>query len=331
MPKHRIAVAGAGRLARIRGQALLATGRAEICAVASLHLETARQCANELGCRQYYDDYRKLRETNCEAVLIETPHNAQEKIAIWALEEGLDLLIGGALATSVAAGRRIAEMTARNGRIVEAGFNSRYDPAWEETRRLIQQGELGEPVMATSTVLWRGRPDSWYYDQQASGGMPITHLTYVYVNLVRWILGRPTSVSAVANRKRETSAQRVVEESCAALIRFESGAFYAAAASFIKPDGFTNPDMRFLCTHGAIQIHESPSDGSGSISVFHDSGREVRTFPDQPTLMVRQANAFLDALETRSPARNPPDDVLGDLVVAEAVSDSAREGQVVLL
>ena len=331
MSAHRIAVAGAGWLARLRGEALLATGRAEICAVASLHLETARHCADELGCQQYYDDYRQLPEAKCDAILIETPHDAQEKIAIWALEEGFDLLIGGALATSVEAGRRIAGTAARNGRVVEAGYNSRYDPAWEETRGLIRQGELGEPVMATSTALWRGRPDTWYYDQQASGGMPITHLSYQFVNLARWILGRPTSVSAVANRKLETSPQRVIEESCAALIRFESGAFYAAAASFVKPEGFTDPDMRFLCTHGAIQIHQPSSQGSTSISVFRDSGREVRTFPDQPTSLVRQANAFLDALETRCSARNPPDDVLGDLLVAEAVSTSARDCRTVLL
>jgi predicted dehydrogenase len=331
MSLHRIAVAGAGWMARHRGQALLATGRAEIVAVASLHLESARQCAVELGCREAYDDFRRLPEAGCEALLIETPHDAQEMITLWALGEGLDLLIGGALATSVEAGRRIVELAARGGRVVEAGYDSRYDPVWEETRDLIQRGELGEPVMATSTALWAARPGSWYYDQRSSGGLPITHLSYQFANLARWILGRPTSVSAVANRKRETSPERVIEESLAALLLFESGAFYSAAASYIKPGGMTDPDVRFLCTHGAIQIHHPASDGSTSISVFRDSGRELRTSPGRPSPMVRQAHAFLDALETRSLARNPPDDVLLDLQVAEAVSAAAREGRTVLV
>lgn len=58
MATKRIAIAGAGRMARVRGQAFLQTGRAEICAVASRHIETARRCAEEPGCRLYYGDFR---------------------------------------------------------------------------------------------------------------------------------------------------------------------------------------------------------------------------------------------------------------------------------
>ena len=35
MPKHRIAIVGAGNMARARGRAFLDTGRAEICGVAA--------------------------------------------------------------------------------------------------------------------------------------------------------------------------------------------------------------------------------------------------------------------------------------------------------
>mgnify|MGYP001327835368 CR=1 FL=1 len=79
-------------MARIRGQAFLATGQAEICAVVSQHLETARVCAAELDCSLYGDDIRYLAEGRPDAVLIETPHKAQDEIAVWALEEDLDLL-----------------------------------------------------------------------------------------------------------------------------------------------------------------------------------------------------------------------------------------------
>ena len=43
MSTKRIAIAGAGKMARIRGQAFLQTGQAEICAVTSRHVETARR------------------------------------------------------------------------------------------------------------------------------------------------------------------------------------------------------------------------------------------------------------------------------------------------
>jgi predicted dehydrogenase len=49
MAKKRIAVAGAGNMARVRGQAFIDTGRAEICAVASRRAESAQACAALLG------------------------------------------------------------------------------------------------------------------------------------------------------------------------------------------------------------------------------------------------------------------------------------------
>ena len=200
MPKHRIAIVGAGNMARARGRALLDTGRAEICGVAARHAQRAASCAAELGCDVFCDDFRRLEEAGPDAILIEVPHRVQDEVSIWALDAGYDLLVGGCLASSVENGSQIAEMAARNSRIVEAGFQRRYDPAWEEIQRLVAGGELGAPVMAVTTALWNPDPDGWYYDQEASGGMPLTHMSYCYLNAVRWILGRPTTVSAMANR-----------------------------------------------------------------------------------------------------------------------------------
>ena len=84
-------------------------------------------------------------------------------------------LIGGSLACSLASGTQIAELAAQRGRIVEAGYQRRYDLAWEEIRRLVHSGVLGAPIMAVSMALWSPDPERWYYDQAASGGMPITH------------------------------------------------------------------------------------------------------------------------------------------------------------
>ena len=78
--------------------------------------------------------------------------------------------------------------------------------------------------------------------------MPLTHMSYCYLNAIRWILGKPTVLSAMANQSVEASPGRVVEETCAALIRFEGGAFVSAAGSYIGPDGMDNPETRFICT-----------------------------------------------------------------------------------
>ena len=318
-------------MARTRGRAFLETGRAEICAVAARRAQRAESCAAELGCGVYGDDYRRLAEAGPDAILIEVPHRVQDEISLWALEAGHDLLVGGCLASSMESGRRIVDMAARNRRIVEAGFQRRYDPAWEEIRRLVAGGELGAPVMAVTMALWNPDPDRWYCDQQESGGMPLTHMSYCYLNAVRWILGRPTTVSAMANRMRNTAPGQVLEETCGALIAFESGAFASATASYIGPEGMADPQPRFICAEGGVQPDADSPPGEDSITVFRGGRSEVRAFEVEPSPFVRQAAAFLDAVESRREARNPPADALLDVEIAEAVSVSARERRTVSL
>jgi len=54
-------------------------------------------------------------------------------------------------------------------------------------------------------------------------------------------------------------------------------------------------------------------------------------YADEPSPLVRQAEAFLDAMESRAEARNPPGDALLDVRIAEAISVSARERRSILL
>ena len=331
MQKKRIAIVGAGNMARTRGRAFLDTGRAEICGVAARRAQRAESCAAELGCGAFFDDFRRLEETGPDAVLIEVPHRVQDEVSLWALKAGYDLLVGGCLSSSTETGREIVEMAAANCRIVEAGFQRRYDPAWEEIQRLVAGGELGAPVMAVTMALWNPDPDGWYCDQEASGGMPLTHMSYCFLNAVRWILGRPVTASAMANRMRNTAPGHVAEETCGALIGFENGAFASATASYVGPEGMSDPQPRFICAGGGILPNAESPPGKDSITVFRGSGSEVHAFETEPSPHVRQAAAFLDAMESRREARNPPEDALLDVEIAAAVSVSARERRTVPL
>ena len=166
------------------------------------------------------------------------------------MDVGYDLLIGGCLASSVENGRQIVEMAARNRRIVEAGFQRRYDPAWEEIRRLVAGGELGVPVMAVTTALWNPDPDGWYYDQEESGGMPLTHMSYCYLNAVRWILGQPTTVSAMANRLRNTAPGRVNRGDVRGLDRLCKRGLCFGHGQLYRPRGHDRPPAAICLRRG---------------------------------------------------------------------------------
>ena len=315
MSKKRIAVAGAGNMARTRGRAFIDTGRAEICAVASRRTASAQACAAELECDLYFDDYRRLAETRPDAMLIELPHKPQDEVVLWALEEGFDLLIGGCLASNLEAGKRIVDLATSHNRLVEAGYQRRYDAAWEEIRRLVHSGDLGAPVMAVSMALWNPAPEAWYCDEELSGGMPLTHMSYCYLNAIRWILGDPVAVAA-ANCRIGTAPGRVAEETCGALVHFAGGAFLSATASYIGPQGLDDARTRFVCAEGGVLVDED------SIIIFRRGQSERLTFAGLSPF-DHQAEAFLDALDSRGAVRNPPAGALVDVQLAAAIAASA--------
>jgi predicted dehydrogenase len=316
-------------MAHTRGQAFLDTGQAEICAVASRRLEKARECASNLGCSTYFDDYRHLGEASPDAILIEVPHAPQDDVTMWALKSGYDVLVGGTLASSVRAAEEIIELVVGQKLIVEAGFQRRYDPSWAAAHQLVQQRQLGDPIVAVTSALWNPDPGRWYYDQHESGGMPLTHMSYAYMNAIRWIMGEPITVFAMSNRKVETLPERVSEETCSVLVGFEDGAFVSATASYAGQQGMGNPEPQIVCTRGGIQFNPEGSSGLVSMDIFQDGESETRSFNNEPAPLVRQATRFLNSIATRQPTLNPPEDALIDVQIAEAISVSVQEQRIV--
>ena len=321
----RIAVIGAGTMARVRAKALLATGKATICGVASRTLASAQTFANEMECEKHFDDYRRLEETHPDAVLVEVPHAAQDDAVLWALDRGLHVLVGGCLAASVDSAERIAQAAAQRQRVVEAGYEARYEAAWEAAKELVATGDLGTPVAVRSIALWDGNPETWYYRQTASGGMPLTHMTYCFINPIRWILGDPLNVSSFTNRIKHTTTGMIEEESCVANLQFANDVICSMTASFIKPGDVPGWSVLFLGTDGAVEILPREH----ALNIYRDSRTETKDFSSARDAFEMQAEVFLAAMGGIDECRNTPSKALGDIRVAEAIVASSKQKKMI--
>jgi len=328
----RIAVVGAGTMARVRTRALHATGQATVCGVAARHRDSAERFVREMKLQDCpcLDDFRKLGETRPDAVLVEVPHEAQRAIVAWALKSRLHVLIGGPLATSATEGEKIRDLAQQHELVVEAGYQARYSADWETARGMVAGGELGEVVAAGSIALWAGDPASWYYSQQVSGGMPLTHMTYCFINPVRWLLGRPTAVSAFANRKRQTAPGMIAEETCLANIVFAGHVPYSLTAGFVKPGPLPSWSATVIGTQAALELKPADS-GVGTLTVYRGEETETLGFESAADPFELQAATFLRAIDGPNECRNRPGDVLWDVRVAEAIVTSARQGRTITL
>ncbi len=323
----RIGIVGAGRMAFARGKAFLDTGEAEIVAVASKNLEHARRLAQILGASHAFNDYRRIASLEPDALLIEVPHRVQTEIVKWGIEVAPGVLVGAVLAASSKDAEEIEKKAEEKGCLIEAGYASRYSALWEKTRDLIESEALGKPVMVQSLALYPASPSSWYYKEEESGGMPLTHMTYCFINPVRWILGSVVEVSALANRLLHTGRMFCEEEVCSATLRFQDGSLYSAVAGYIAPSGFPSQNVKFICTDGGLEIFPSRH----TLRVY--SGREVEEleFSSQTSPFLRQAETFLKALDGKATCLNPPSDVKLDVITSEAIVKAARKHVVVKL
>ena len=326
----RLAIVGAGGMARVRARALLSTGKIQLCGVAARRLSTAQTMGAEFGCSACFDDYRCLVETRPDALLVEVPHEAQDSIALWGLAQSLHVLIGGTLATTSSVAEQIAALAAQNGRVVEAGYEARYNPVWEYTKQLFESGELGRLVTIRSIALWAGDPRTWYYNQQISGGMPLTHMTYCFINPVRWIAGEPLMVSAFASRVLNTAPELIDQENVVANMKFGNDALCSMTAGFVAPGGLPAWGATFIGTKGAVEVHPDEV-GAGTVAVYLGGNVEEYNFTGTANAFNLQAQAFVSAIAGEGQVRNSPAASAGDVRVAEAIVTSARENRTVML
>ncbi|RLI23207.1 hypothetical protein DRO47_01225 [Candidatus Bathyarchaeota archaeon] len=323
----RIGIVGAGRMAFARGKAFLDTGEAEIIAVASRNIEHARKLAQKLGAPHAFDDYRRIASLKPDALLVEVPHGVQGEIVKWGIEIAPGILVGAALAVNSKEAEEIEKKAEEEGCLIEAGYGSRYSALWEKARSLITSKSLGKPVMVQSLALYHASPSSWYYREKESGGMPLTHMTYCFINPVRWILGPVVEVSALANRILHDEEEFVKEEMCSATLRFKNGALYSAVAGYISPPNFPSLNIKFICTKGGLESLPSTQ----ILKVYRDTGVEELDFSSQTPPLLRQAKTFLKALDEKAECLNPPSDAKLDVAISEAIVKAARERMVVKL
>jgi len=322
--KLRLAVVGAGFMARRRVRAFLATGRVQVVGIAAHSLSSAQTLGAELDCDACYSDHRRLLEVAPDAILIEVPHQVQDAVALWAIEHHLPTLIGGPLASSVSGGAAILRQAEARRVLVELGFEARYKAVWRTARDWIQAQHIGRPIAIQSVALWSGNPESWYYRESASGGMPLTHMSYTFINPLRWIFGEPVCVSAFANRIKHTAPDQVQEETCVANLLFPQDVVCSMLAGYVKPGNADTWRISIVGSEGILELQPTEME-NGNLRLHRGDKLTELDFSAAPDAFTVQADAFLDSIQGESRCRNTPRDGFNDLRVAAAIVTSARE------
>ncbi len=151
LPPLRVAVIGCGGIATSQhGPAYQKLAGVEIIAGCDIVAERAREFATRFACRAYTDYREMLEHERPDVVDVCTPEDQHVEPTIAALAAGADVLCEKIMAHTLAGGQAMVRTAARTGRFLGVDYNYRFFPIFQEVKRRLAVGELGQLALVTA-------------------------------------------------------------------------------------------------------------------------------------------------------------------------------------
>lgn len=227
--QKRIALVGGGIIGRMHVAAMANAPELALSALID-PMRSAADLAGQYGVPWYPDLETALAAARPDGVLVASPNETHLPLARLCLKAGIPVLLEKPPANSIDEARELVALQAETGVPVLVGHHRRYNPMIRTAKAAIDEGRIGELVLATVicslykdepyyTVAWRTRTGS---------GGPL-HINLVHeIDLLRHFFGEIESVTAqVSNRRRGFQ----VEDTAAATVRFAAGGLGALTIS----------------------------------------------------------------------------------------------------
>ncbi|MGA2022328.1 MAG: Gfo/Idh/MocA family oxidoreductase [Candidatus Sulfotelmatobacter sp.] len=225
--QYSVLVVGAGSIGRRHMANLRGLGVRKLAATDTdaARLQTV---IDELGARGFADLDEALRIFQPNVVFICTPPAFHIDQAWSALRSGADIFVEKPLShllDGVAAFKAEAD---KLGRVVQVGYNLRFNPGIQTLRRLVDEGVAGRILWARAEVAqylpdWRPWQDyrQSYTARHELGGGVILDASHE-IDYMLWLLGPPRELTCMAG---QVSGLDLNVEDCATiLLRLRSGA-----------------------------------------------------------------------------------------------------------
>ena len=293
------------------------------------------------GVAIFEENQRFFAESEVDAVILSVPHYFHPPYAIKGFEAGMHVLTEKPAGVQVSQVRKMNEAAKASGKRFGIMFNQRTDPMYQEIRRIVQEGELGEPIR----LLWE--VTNWYRDQayydsgtwrgtwDGEGGGVLMNQAPHQLDLFQWIFGLPETVTAFCNVGKYHDIE--VEDEATIYGTYSNGAtaiFHTSTGErhgvnrleIVGTKGRLTAEERVLTIFDGKQVLSRtpyPDRGEQHVGILKNFTEGVRT--GSPLLApgyegIREAElcdgAYLSAW-TGKPAQIPTDEALFDRLLEE--------------
>ena len=233
--KHRIGILGGGNISDSHLRAAMEIDALEIAGVCGNNAEKVRNLADKAGIKGFTDETRFFQECPMDLVAIGSPSGLHAGQGIKAANQGIHVLVDKPIDITTQKADQLIAACRENGVKLGVFFQDRVSKGAQELKELVENGKLGNPLLATAHVKWYRGPEyygdsRWRGTWALDGGGAILNQGTHTLDLLIWLLGNPRRVFGISRtmlHKIET------EDTAVAVIEFDSGvlATYEAATS----------------------------------------------------------------------------------------------------
>ncbi len=175
-----------------------------------------------------YDDYKKMIEAvNPELVSIATESGNHAEIALYCIDNGINVIIEKPMAMSISDADEIIRRSEEKGVKVSACHQNRFNIAIQELRKAIEAGRFGKLSHGSIHVRWNRNEN--YYKQApwrgtwAQDGGALMNQCIHGIDLLRWMMGDEIDEIYGATRQQFHDYLEA-EDVGMAVIKFKNGA-----------------------------------------------------------------------------------------------------------
>lgn len=222
----RIGVIGTGSIAPAHISGYLAFPEdCVIVGVAGNRPHTAAAIANRFQLTDavtYDDPFELIAAGGVDLVSIATPPRSHAALSIAALEAGSNVLVEKPMAPSLDECDAMLTAQRTSGKLLSVVAQNRFRADMGTLKAVIDSGLIGDVShIRVESAWWRGPS---YYDkswrgtwESEGGGCTMNHAIH-HIDLVLWLMGRPSEVVAMLTNAQHDNAQ--VEDLSVAILRY---------------------------------------------------------------------------------------------------------------
>lgn len=192
-PKPTLAFCGVGWMGKMRLKAVLESDLAKVLVIADPSAVCRIEALELAQQAELYDNWEEtVNHPAVDGVVISTPNFLHKAQTVAALEKGKNVFCQYPPGCSAAEVEVMIEAAGKSDRLLAVDFSYRYCDAFQQTREIIDSGELGTLFAVELCFHSAMGPDKeWYYQIGQSGGGCMTDLGMHLLDFVLLALGFP--------------------------------------------------------------------------------------------------------------------------------------------